>query len=70
MMGSTKVAQIVPLGSIKGPPELYIKSLKTTSSPETLVQIQNNFTQLFSMMFSTKITQMVSPDLIEGPPEL
>ena len=70
MMGSTNIAQMVPLGSIKGPSELYTKCLKTTSSPEPLIQFQNNFTELFPMMSSTTIAQTVSLDLIEGPPEL
>ena len=35
------------------------KYIKTTSPPEPLVQIQNNFTELFLMMPSTKIAQMV-----------
>ena len=30
-----------------------------TSPSEPLVQIQNNFTELFIMMLSTKITQIV-----------
>ena len=41
-----------------------------TTSPEPLVQIQNNFTELFLMMASTKIAQMVSLDQIKGLPEL
>ena len=39
-------------------------------SSEPLVQIQNNFTELFLMMASTKIAQMVQPGWIKGPPEL
>ena len=35
------------------------KYLETASPPEPLVQIQNNFTELFLMMPSTKIAQMV-----------
>ena len=33
---------------------------------EPLVQIQNNFTELFLMMASTKIAQTVSLGLIQG----
>ena len=35
------------------------KFLKITSSPEPLVQNQNNFTEMFLMMPSTTIAQMV-----------
>ena len=38
--------------------------------PEPLVQIQNNFSELFLMMASTKIAQTVSQGLIQGSPEL
>ena len=38
--------------------------------PETLVQIQNDFTELFLMMASTKIAQTVMLGLIQGSPEL
>ena len=37
-----------------------------TFLPEPLVQIQNNFMELFLMMASTKITQMLLLDLIQG----
>ena len=35
------------------------KFVKTTSGPEPLVQIQNNFRALFLITLSTKIDQMV-----------
>ena len=37
-----------------------------TSPPETLVQLQNNSTELFLMMLSTKISQMVPLHIIKG----
>ena len=40
------------------------------SSPEPLVQIQNNFTELFLMMASTEIAQTVLLGFIKGLPEL
>ena len=36
------------------------KCLLMTFPPEPLIQIQNNFTELFLMMTSTKIAQTVS----------
>ena len=60
MMPSTKIAQVVQLGwrkrAARAPNKKYIK---TTSPSESLVQIQNNFTELFLMMPSTKIAQIV-----------
>ena len=41
-----------------------------TFSPESLVQIQNNMTELFLIMASTKIAQTVLLGLIQGLPEL
>ena len=41
-----------------------------TFPPETLVQIQNDFTQLFLMMPTTKIAQMVPLQGTNGLPEL
>ena len=39
-------------------------------SPESLVQIQNNFTEMFLMLPSTKIYQKVQLDVATWPPEL
>ena len=41
IMPSTKIAQIVLLHWTRGPPELYIRLFLMTS-PEQMVQIQNN----------------------------
>ena len=41
-----------------------------TFPPEPLVQIQNNFTELFLILASTKIAQTISLGLIRGLPEL
>ena len=46
------------------------KCLLMTFPPEQLVQIQNNFTELFFMMVSTKIAQTVLLGLIQGSSEL
>ena len=46
---SFKIAQVVLLHGTGGLPELQIRNLKMTFSPEPLVQIQNNFTKLVSL---------------------
>ena len=46
------------------------KYLKMTYSPEPLVQIQTNITELFLMMPSNKTAQTVFLGLIQGSPEL
>ena len=51
----------------KRPPELKLKYLQTPSPPKSLVQIQNNFTEMFLIMPSTK---MVTLPWTKLPPEL
>ena len=41
-----------------------------TSPPEPLIQIQNNFTEMFLMMPSTKIDENVYLSWTTWPPEL
>ena len=59
LIPSTKIAQMVPLCWIKGPPELQIRNIfNKTSPPEPLIQIQNNFTELSLLIPSTKLAQI------------
>ena len=46
------------------------KCLLMTVPPESLVQIQNNFIELFLMMASTKYAETVTLGLIQRSPEL
>ena len=59
-MPSFKIALMVPLHRTGGPPELQIRNILKTSTPEQLIQIQNNFTKLFLIIPSTKIAQLVT----------
>ena len=47
---------MVLLHQTGGPPELQVRNLKMTS-PESLAQIQNNFTEFFLCIPSTNIAQ-------------
>ena len=70
MMLSTKTAQMVLLHWTKRATRaLDKKYLYTAFLPESLVQIQNNFTELFLMMRSTKIAQN-GPASLNKKPEL
>ena len=55
MMLSAKIAQMVLLTEKGAARALDKKYLQTTFSPEPLVQIQNNFTEMFLMLPSTKL---------------
>ena len=50
MMPSTKIAQMVPLHQTGAATGLDKKCHKITFPPVPLVQIKNNFTELFLMM--------------------
>ena len=70
MMHSTKIAQIIHSAKKGATKAIDKKYLYTTSHPESLVQIQNNFTELFLMMHSTKLAQMVPLNRTKGLLEL
>ena len=55
-MHSSKISQMVSLRQLGGPPEVQIRNLLNdiSSPPESLLQIQNNFTKMFLMMTSTQ----------------
>ena len=60
MIPSTKIAQMVPLNGSAQMNKRIARALDkkyilTTSPPEPLVHIQNNFTEFFLMMPSTKL---------------
>ena len=54
----------------KGAASALDKKCLYTTSPEALVKIQTNLTELFLMMHSTKILQMVPLHWSKGLPEL
>ena len=60
MIPSTKIAQMVPLNGYVQMDKRIARALDkkyilTTSSPQPLVHIQNNFTEFFLVMSSTKL---------------
>ena len=59
---------MVPLHQTVRLPELQKRFFKMIS-PEPLVQIQNNFTELFLLIPSTKLAQIVLLRWTKGPPE-
>ena len=76
IISSTKVAQMVLVRRTKWPPEIKKKKKKkkkknlyTIFSPETLIQIQNNFAELFLIMTTTKKAQMVPLPHTKWSPE-
>ena len=55
----SKTAQMIPLPRTKGPPELKIRNISKWHLMNSLVQIQNDFTEMFPMIPYTKIDQNV-----------
>ena len=70
ILRSSISAQLVSLPPPKWLSELYIRNAIKTASPEPLIQIQYNFTEMFLIMPSSKIAQMIPLHRIKGPPEL
>ena len=69
MMHSAKVSQMVSSAEHRGHQSFRLEmSLKTI--PNSHVQIQKDFTELFLRMHSTKIAQMVPIYWTKGLPEL
>ena len=67
-MPLTKIAQMVLLYQKGASPELLDKKCRQTS-PEPMVQIHNNFTEMFLMIPSTKIAQRVGLHQTKVQPE-
>ena len=68
-MPSSKIAQMVLIRRTNGT-RAFDKKYLQTPSPEPLVQIKYNFTEMFLIILFTKIAQMVLLCSTKGPLEL